>query len=146
MPRDTSIGGKAVAEDVRPGADDLSLDALHVEPGAPLGHRLDQARKERPHLEPVIKMQRRRRAVRFNDANADLLAAGNDRVDQLRWDVMGMNVDWHAALQVQYVDRPPERSKTAPVLNEHSSDASQATSAATSCGSPSLPSGILDSM
>ncbi|TMJ35561.1 MAG: hypothetical protein E6G86_19980 [Alphaproteobacteria bacterium] len=99
MPGDTGISGKAVAEDVGPGADDLSLDALRVEPGAPLGDRLDQARKERPHLEPVIKMQRRRRAVRFNDANADLLAAGNDRVDQLRWDVMGMNVDWHAALR-----------------------------------------------
>src|SRR5438132_1008306 len=96
MPRDTGIGGKAVTEDVRPGADDLSLDALRVEPGAPLGDGLDQARKERPHLEPVIKMQRRRRAVRFNDANADLLAAGDDRVDQLRWNVMGMNIDRHA--------------------------------------------------
>src|SRR5262249_19249328 len=46
----------------------------------------------------------------------------------------------------QYVARPPERSNTAPVLNEHSSLASQATSAAISCGSPKRPIGIFDSM
>ena len=46
----------------------------------------------------------------------------------------------------QYVARPPERSWTAPVVNEHSSDASQATSAATSSGVPTRPMGILATM
>src|SRR5262245_18894894 len=44
----------------------------------------------------------------------------------------------------QYVARPPERSYTAPVLKEHSSEASQATSAATSSGRPTRPMGIFE--
>src|SRR5919108_2197661 len=43
----------------------------------------------------------------------------------------------------QYVARPPERSYTAPVVKVHSSDASQATSVATSAGVPTRPIGIL---
>src|SRR5439155_11164729 len=42
----------------------------------------------------------------------------------------------------QYVARPPERSYTAPVENEHSSEDSHATSAATSSGLPTRPIGI----
>jgi len=46
----------------------------------------------------------------------------------------------------QYVARPPEMSNTAPVVNEHSSDESHATSAATSSTVPGRPSGIFESM
>ena len=47
----------------------------------------------------------------------------------------------------QYVARPPLMSNTtAPVLNEHSSDASHATSAATSATSPVRPIGIFEIM
>src|SRR5512137_1715562 len=46
----------------------------------------------------------------------------------------------------QYVARPPERSNTAPVENEHSSLASQQTIAAISSTPPKRPSGIFDSM
>jgi hypothetical protein len=56
--------------------------------------------------------------------------AGNDAVDE----------------GSQYVDRPPDKSNTAPVENEHSSLASQATSAAISAVSPKRPIGIFDSM
>ena len=96
MPGDACVGGKAVAEYVRPGADDLRLDALLVEPGAPLGDRLDQARKERAHLEAVVEMQRRRRRARLHQPHADLLAAAVDCIDQLRRNVVGVNVDRHA--------------------------------------------------
>jgi len=50
------------------------------------------------------------------------------------------------AERAQYVARPPEMSNTAPVENEHSSDASQHTSAATSSTCPSRPIGIFDTM
>src|SRR5262249_39374054 len=66
MPGDARVGGKAIAEYIWPGADDLSVDTLRVQPSAPLGDGLDQARKKRPYLEAVIEMQRRRRAVGFN--------------------------------------------------------------------------------
>ena len=46
----------------------------------------------------------------------------------------------------QYVARPPDRSNTEAVLNEHSSDASQATIAAASPTSRKRPIGIFDSM
>ena len=46
----------------------------------------------------------------------------------------------------QYVARPPDRSNTAPVENEHSSLASQQTSAAISSTVPKRPIGIFDSM
>ena len=46
----------------------------------------------------------------------------------------------------QYTARPPEMSKTAPVVNEHSSDDSQAISAAISSGSTKRPIGIFDNM
>ena len=42
---------------------------------------------------------------------------------------------------VQWPARPPEMSNTAPVENEHSSEASNATSAATSGGWPTRPIG-----
>lgn len=44
----------------------------------------------------------------------------------------------------QYVARPPETSNTAPVEKEHSSEASQATNAATSSARPTRPIGIFD--
>jgi hypothetical protein len=46
----------------------------------------------------------------------------------------------------QYVARPPDKSNTAPVLNEHSSEQSQATSAATSSFRPNRFMGIFESM
>ena len=46
----------------------------------------------------------------------------------------------------QYVARPPEMSNTAPVVNEHSFDAQNATSAAISSTSTKRPRGIFDSM
>ena len=46
----------------------------------------------------------------------------------------------------QYVARPPETSKTAPVVKEHSSLASQQMSAAISSTVPKRPIGIFDSM
>ena len=46
----------------------------------------------------------------------------------------------------QYTARPPEMSKTPPVVNEHSSDDSQAISAAISSGSTKRPIGIFDNM
>src|SRR5260370_29776112 len=88
--------GKAVAEKLRPGADDLLIDALLIEPGAPLGDGFDQAWKERAHLEAIVEMQRRRRGAGSHQPHADLLAAAGDRVDQLRRNVVGMNVDRHA--------------------------------------------------
>src|SRR5690349_5371271 len=47
---------------------------------------------------------------------------------------------------LQYVDRPPVMSSTAPVVNEQSSDDSHATSAAISCTSRKRPIGIFASM
>src|SRR5262249_26649049 len=96
MPGDTRVGDKAVAEYIGPGADDLSIDTLRVEPSAALGNWLDQARKERPYLEAVIEMQRRRRVVGLNEPHADLSTAGGDCVDQWRRNVMRMSVDRHA--------------------------------------------------
>ena len=46
--------------------------------------------------------------------------------------------------RAQYVARPPEMSNTPPVENEQSSEQSQATMAAISCGRPKRPSGIFD--
>src|SRR5262249_20677249 len=46
----------------------------------------------------------------------------------------------------QYVARPPERSKTAPVLKEHSREHSQATRAAASSFCPKRPIGIRESI
>src|SRR5262249_37145938 len=46
----------------------------------------------------------------------------------------------------QYVARPPEISNTPPVLNEHSSEASHATSAAISVVCPNRPIGMRESI
>jgi hypothetical protein len=54
MPGDTCVCGKAVTENIRPGTDDLQVDALLIQPGAPLLDRFDQARKEWADLEPTI--------------------------------------------------------------------------------------------
>src|SRR5262249_13656962 len=100
VPGDTRLGGKTIAKYVGPGADDLSLDALCVEPSASCGGRLDEPGEERPHLEAVIEMQRRRGPGGMRQPYPDLLAARLDCLDQLRRDVMGMNVDRHAVLQI----------------------------------------------
>src|SRR5262245_60452627 len=96
MPGDARVGGKTVAKYIGPGADDLSLDPLRIEPSAPLGDGLVQARKDRPYLKAVIEMQGRRRAVGFNYPHPDLSTAEGDCVDQLRRNVVGMNVNRHA--------------------------------------------------
>src|SRR6476661_5363678 len=49
-------------------------------------------------------------------------------------------------LQTQYVARPPERSKTPPVVKEHSAVHNQATIAAISSVRPKRPMGIFESM
>src|SRR5437660_1355031 len=46
----------------------------------------------------------------------------------------------------QYVARPPERSNTAPVVNEHSAVHNHATIAAISSVMPKRPMGIFDNM
>ena len=51
-----------------------------------------------------------------------------------------------ACCRPQYVARPPDKSNTAPVLNEHSCDASQAIIAAASPTSRKRAIGILLSM
>jgi hypothetical protein len=50
----------------------------------------------------------------------------------------------YASWEAQYVARPPEISNIPSVLNEHSSEASQATSAAISVGCPKRPIGMRD--
>ena len=56
-----------------------SVDALLVEPGVPLRDRLDQARKERPHLEAVIEVQRRRAPNRWQPHPYVLAACSRSR-------------------------------------------------------------------
>src|SRR5262249_13414800 len=84
MPGDAGVGGKAVPEWAGPGADDLLIDALLVEPGAPRRAGFDRAKKDGAPLEAVVKMHRRWRGAGWHQAHADLLAAGDDGVDQLR--------------------------------------------------------------
>ncbi len=96
MPSGARVRRKAVAEYVGPGADDLPVDALLVEPNVPLRDRLDQPRKERPDLEPVIEMQRRRGAGRARQTHPDVLSARVDCIEQLRRNVVGVNVNRHA--------------------------------------------------
>jgi hypothetical protein len=85
---------QAIGENVRPGADDLTVDALLGQPGPARRGRLDQPRKERPHLEAVIELQGF--AARWaGEPDPDVGAARPDRGDELRRYVMGMNVDRH---------------------------------------------------
>ena len=98
VPGDARVDGEAVAENVRPSADDLQVDALLVEPSAPLRDRLDQPREERANLESVIERQSRRPpGGRRHQAYPYVFASGGDRVDQLRWNIMGVDIDRHAA-------------------------------------------------
>ena len=98
VPGDAGLERQPVAENVRPGADDLQVDALLVEPGLAVGHRLDEPREERPHLEAVVELQRRRRRVGTHKLDADVPAARLDGGDQLRRHVVGVNVNRHAIL------------------------------------------------
>jgi hypothetical protein len=50
--RGSAARGKPVAENVRPGADDLAIEALLVEPRAALRHRLDRRGKNGRTLKP----------------------------------------------------------------------------------------------
>jgi hypothetical protein len=52
VPGDAGVGGKTVAEYVGPGADDLLIDSLRVEPGASCGDRLDRRGKNGRTLKP----------------------------------------------------------------------------------------------
>src|SRR5262249_56837157 len=61
VPGDAGVERQAVAENVRPGADDLALDALLVEPGEALRYRLDQARAKGARPEPLVGMKCRTR-------------------------------------------------------------------------------------
>ena len=97
VPGGARLGGQAITEDVGPGADDLQIDALLIEPGVALRHRFDQPRKERTDLEAVVEMQRGRRALRPHQPHADVRAARVDGGDQLRRHVVGVNVDRHEA-------------------------------------------------
>ena len=87
------VARQAIAEDVRPGADDLMVDPLFVHPFVAFGHGLDQAREERPHLEAVVEAERLLAAVGGREADADGAAFAFDRGDELRRDVMGVDVD-----------------------------------------------------
>ncbi len=58
VPGDAVRERQAVAENVRPGADDLVVDFLIVHPFVPLRRRLDEARKERPHLKAIVERKR----------------------------------------------------------------------------------------
>jgi hypothetical protein len=95
VPGDALFARQAVGEDVRPGADDLMIDALLIEPLVALGHRFDKAREKRPHLEAVAELQRLLAALGRRERDADLLALVLDCGDEMRRDVMGMRVDRH---------------------------------------------------
>ncbi len=97
MPGDAGVARQAVAEDVWPGADDLEIDALRIEPGMAFRHRLDEPREERPHLETVREAQRGRRSRCLLQRDADVLATRGDGGEELWRHVMGMDVDGHGA-------------------------------------------------
>ena len=79
-------------------------------------------------------------------------AAPDASCDPLQWVLRNCACTTPAVLRrrtlcpLQYVALPPEMSKTAPVLNEHSSEHSQATSAATSSRRQVRAMGIFDTM
>ena len=93
VPGDAGVVRQAIAEDVRPGADDLMVDVLLVHPFVAFRHGLDEAREERPHLEAVVEAERLLAAVGGREADADGAAFAFDRGDELRRDVMGVDVD-----------------------------------------------------
>ncbi len=66
---------------------------LLVHPFVAFRDGLDQARKERPHLEAVVEAERLLAAVGGREADADVAAFAFDRGDELRRDVMGVDVD-----------------------------------------------------
>ena len=69
---------------------------LFVHPFVAFRHGLDQAREERPHLEAVVEAERLLAAVGGREADADGAAFAFDRGDELRRDVMGVDVDGHS--------------------------------------------------
>ena len=98
VPGDTVLAGQAIAEDVGPGADDLMVDVLFVHPFVALGDGLDKAREERPDLEAVVEAQRLLAAVGGGEADAMAVPRAFDRGDELRRDVVGVDVDGHPEL------------------------------------------------
>ncbi len=58
MPGLAGLRRQAIGEDVRPGAENLVVDALSGEPGAACLDRLDELREERAHLEAVVEGER----------------------------------------------------------------------------------------
>lgn len=118
---------------------------LRTSPAQPAGHSMEEV-FDAPRRGPVHRLQRVRRGVsvpRHQDAQARRIA--NESRGR-RGDAAGHRVGvndtrpkrskWPApeskAPRPQYVARPPERSKTAPVLKAHSCDASQPISEAAS--------------
>ena len=110
VPRGAGIAGQSIAIDVRPGRHELPIKPLPVEARAAKLRGFHQLRKERPHLETIIEGYGRRLAVIGREKpDPDLSAAIRDRGNQLRRNIMGMNIDGHGAslfLFVGGVDNP----------------------------------------
>jgi hypothetical protein len=101
VPQAAALRVQAVAEDIRPSANDLQVDSLLVEPLEAVDGWFDQAREERAHLEAVVEMYCGWCRLRPYQPDADLCAAGCDGIDELGRYVMCMGVDRH--LRTPYV-------------------------------------------
>jgi len=117
VPCGAAFDVEAVPEDVGPGTDDLQVDVLLVEPFDPLSHGLDQAREERPYLEPVVKLKRRRSAVHRQKPNAQPAAVCRDGVEELGWHEMGMGVDGQGVPRSQPREHSSRASEKADTIS-----------------------------
>ena len=123
---------------------------LLVHPFVALGDRLDEAREERPHLEAVVEAERLLAAVGGREADADVGASAFDRGDELRRDVMGVDVDGHVryflslSRSISDFSWPPSISIMVPLTMCISGEASMTTRFATSSTSAMRPIGIED--
>ena len=63
-----------------------------------LGDGLDQARKERPNLKAIVERERVLAAFGGRETHADIFPVALDRGEELRGNVMGVNVDGHSLL------------------------------------------------
>src|SRR5581483_2991333 len=96
MPGGALLARQTVAIDVRPGGDELMVDALAIEPGDALLDRIDELREHRANFEAVVELQGRRcRAV--DHANAEIFAVAANARDQFGGNVVGVDVDGHDA-------------------------------------------------
>ena len=95
MPARRNGARQPIGENVGPHREHLAGDALRRHPVEPRLDRLDQLRKERPHLEPIVEMDgalRRRLDQREPEILRALLEGGDDAVGN----VMGVHVDRHS--------------------------------------------------